>query len=81
MPSAGRPWWQQATALVSLGAGGAITGFSFVPRPAADLTSPSSMPVGLMALEKSAQPAQADNEALRSAIINVANHYLSLIHI
>ena len=78
MPSAGRPWWQQATALVSLGAGGAITGFSFVPRPAADLTSPSSMPVGLMALEKSAQPAQADNEALRSAIINVANHYLRM---
>ena len=78
MPSAGRPWWQQATALVSLGAGGAITGFSFVARPAADLTSPSSMPVGLMALEKSAQPAQADNEALRSAIINVANHYLRM---
>ena len=78
MPSAGRPWWQQATALVSLGAGGAITGFSFVPRPPADLTSPSSMPVGLMALEKSAQPAQADNDALRSAIINVANYYLRM---
>ena len=31
MPSASKPWWQQATALVSLGAGGAITGFSFVP--------------------------------------------------
>jgi Mannosyl-glycoprotein endo-beta-N-acetylglucosaminidase len=78
MPSAGRPWWQQATALVSLGAGGAITGFSFVPRPAADLTAPSSMPVGLMALEKSAQPAQAGNDALRSAIINVANYYLRM---
>ena len=78
MPSAGRPWWQQATALVSLGAGGAITGFSFVPRPAADLTSPSSMPVGLMALEKSAQPAQASNDALRAAIINVANYYLRM---
>jgi Mannosyl-glycoprotein endo-beta-N-acetylglucosaminidase len=78
MPSAGRPWWQQATALVSLGAGGAITGFSFVPRPAADLTSPSSMPIGLMALEKSAQPAQAENDALRAAIINVANYYLRM---
>src|SRR5215472_10851429 len=78
MPSAGRPWWQQATALVSLGAGVAITGFSFVPRPAADLTSPSSMPVGLMALEKSAQPAQASNDALRAAIINVANYYLRM---
>jgi flagellum-specific peptidoglycan hydrolase FlgJ len=78
MPSGGRPWWQQATALVSLGAGGAITGFTFVPRPAADLTSPSSMPVGLMALEKSAQPAQANDDALRSAIINVANYYLRM---
>jgi flagellum-specific peptidoglycan hydrolase FlgJ len=75
MPSAGRPWWQQATALVSLGAGGAITGFSFVPRPAADLTSPSSMPVGLMALEQSAQPAQSGAAALRSAIVNVAQYY------
>jgi Mannosyl-glycoprotein endo-beta-N-acetylglucosaminidase len=78
MPSAGRPWWQQATALVSLGAGGAITGFSFVPRPAADLTSPSSMPVGLMALEQSAQPAQSGSGALRSAITNVANYYLRM---
>jgi flagellum-specific peptidoglycan hydrolase FlgJ len=78
MPSGGRPWWQQATALVSLGAGGAITGFTFVPRPAADLTSPSSMPVGLMALERSAQPAQAADDALRSAIINVANYYLRM---
>ena len=47
MPSASKPWWQQATALVSLGAGGAVTGFSFVPQPAADLTSPTSMPVHL----------------------------------
>ena len=58
MPSASKPWWQQVTALVSLGAGGAVTGFSFVPRPAADLTSPASMPVHLMALEQSAQPAR-----------------------
>ena len=36
MPSASKPWWQQATALVSLGAGGAVTGLSFVPQPAAD---------------------------------------------
>ena len=78
MPSAGTPWWQQATALVSLGAGGAVTGFSFVPRPAADLTSPSSMPVQLMALEQSAQPAAADDGALRSAIVNVANYYRRL---
>src|SRR5215831_6884718 len=75
MPSAGKPWWQQATALVSLGAGGAVTGFSFVPRPAADLTSPSSMPVHLMALEQSARPAETADGALRSAIVNVANYY------
>ena len=51
--------WQQVTALVSLGAGGAITGFSFVPGTPADLTSPTSMPVRLMALEQSARPAAA----------------------
>ena len=87
MPSAGKPWWQQATALVSLGAGGAITGFSFVPRTPADLKSPSSIPVHLMALEQSAQPmaggqsAQpkgADEGALRSAIVKVANYYLRM---
>jgi flagellum-specific peptidoglycan hydrolase FlgJ len=78
MSSAGKPWWQQATALVSLGAGGAVTGFSFVPRPAADLTSPTSLPVHLMALEQSARPAVADDGALRSAIVNVANYYQRL---
>ena len=75
MPSASKPWWQQATALVSLGAGGAVTGLSFVPRPAADLTSPTSLPVHLMALEQSARPTAADDGALRSAIVNVANYY------
>jgi len=75
MPSAGKPWWQQATALVSLGAGGAVTGLAFVPQPAAELTSPASMPVHLMALEQSAKPAAADDAALRSAIVNVANYY------
>jgi flagellum-specific peptidoglycan hydrolase FlgJ len=75
MPSASKPWWQQATALVSLGAGGAVTGLAFVPQPAAELTSPTSMPVHLMALEQSARPAAADSAALRSAIVNVANYY------
>jgi flagellum-specific peptidoglycan hydrolase FlgJ len=78
MTSASRPWWQQATALVSLGAGGAITGFSFVPKTAADLTSPSGMPVRLLALEHAAQPAPADEATLRSAIINVASYYLRM---
>jgi flagellum-specific peptidoglycan hydrolase FlgJ len=75
MPSASKPWWHQATALVSLGAGGAVTGLAFVPQPAADLTSPTSMPVHLTALEHSARPAAADDAALRSAIVNVANYY------
>jgi flagellum-specific peptidoglycan hydrolase FlgJ len=78
VPSAGRPWWQQATALVSLGAGGVITGFSFVPRSPADLKSPSSMPVHLMALEQSAQPKAADDGTLRSAIVKVASYYLRM---
>ena len=78
MTSASRPWWQQATALVSLGAGGAITGFSFVPKTAADLTSPSGMPVRLLALEHAAQPAPADEATLRSAIVNVASYYLRM---
>jgi flagellum-specific peptidoglycan hydrolase FlgJ len=75
MPSASKPWWQQVTALVSLSAGGAVTGFSFLPRPAAELMSPASMPVHLMALERSARPAAAEDGALRSAIVNVANYY------
>ena len=33
--AASKPWWQQATALVSLSASGAVTGFSFVPKAAA----------------------------------------------
>jgi hypothetical protein len=78
MDSARRPRWQQVTALVSLSAGGAITGFNFVPKPAAELKSPTAMPIHLMALEKSAQPAASHDTALRSAIVNVANHYLRL---
>jgi flagellum-specific peptidoglycan hydrolase FlgJ len=70
--------WQQVTALVSLGASGTITGFSFVPSSPADLTSPTSMPIRLMALEKSATAAPADDAALRSAIVNVANYYLRM---
>ena len=78
MHSAGRPRWQQMTALVSLGAGGAVTGFSFVPGTVADLTSPAGMPVRLMALQQAAQPAAADDTTLRSAIVNVATYYLRM---
>jgi hypothetical protein len=76
--SANKPLWQQVTALVSLGASGTITGFSFVPAATADLTSPTSMPIRLMALERSVQAAPADDAALRSAIVNVANYYLRM---
>ena len=78
MHSPGRPWWQQATALVSLSAGGAITGLSFVPRAVADMKSPSSVPIHLLALKQAAQPAPADDAMLRSAIVNVANYYLRM---
>jgi len=73
-----RPWWEQVTALVSLSVSGALTGFSFVPKAPAELKSPSGMPIHLMALEKAARPAQADDAALRSAIINVTNYFLRM---
>src|SRR6266545_3992327 len=78
MLSAGRPRWQQVTALVSLTAGGAITGFSFVPRAAADLASPTGMPIRLLALHQSAKQPAADDALLRSAIVNVAHYYLRM---
>ena len=74
----GRPRWQQFTALVSLSTGGAITGFSFAPGAIADITTPTSMPIRLMALAKSAQPAASDDTMLRSAIVNVASYYLRM---
>jgi flagellum-specific peptidoglycan hydrolase FlgJ len=78
MLSASKPRWQHVTALVSLGASGTITGFSFVPSSPADLMSPTSMPIRLMALERSAQPAASGDAALRSAIVNVATYYLRM---
>ena len=42
MQSANKPRWQQMTALVSLGTGGAMTGFSLIPgSTAANLASPA----------------------------------------
>lgn len=78
MPRASKPWWQQATALVSLSAGGAITGFSFVPKAAVDFSSPTSLPVNLLALQHSVRQAPASDATLRTAIVNVAQHYLQL---
>jgi flagellum-specific peptidoglycan hydrolase FlgJ len=89
-----RPWWQQATALVTVSTGGVITGFSFVPGAAATMTTPTSVPLHLLALERAAEPgagiggvgavggdsaASATSDAqLRSAIVNVAGYYLRL---
>jgi lysozyme len=78
MLSGSKPSWQQVTALVSLSASGTVTGFSFVPHSPTDLMSPTSMPVRLMALERSVQPAASGDAALRSAIVNVANYYLRM---
>ena len=69
------------TALVSLSAGGAITGFSFVPKAAADISSPASMPLNLLALRQSAHSghsAPGTDAMLRTAIVNVADYYLRL---
>ena len=77
LPPASKPWWQQATALVSLGAGGVVTGLSFVPKASADVSSPASLPIHLLALKHSVRPASSDAR-LRSAIVNVANYYRQL---
>src|SRR5690349_11108880 len=75
-----KPWWQQATALVSLSAGGVITGFSFAPKAAADVRSPSNVNIRLLALTQAAKPTThaADDATLRSAIVNVTHYYLRM---
>ena len=78
MQSSRKARWQQATALVSLSTCGAMTGFSFAHGSVADLTSPSGIPVKLMAMNKPATSAAASDSALRSAIVKAARYYLSL---
>jgi flagellum-specific peptidoglycan hydrolase FlgJ len=79
-----KPWWQQATALVAVSTGGVITGFNFVPGASATMTSPTSVPVHLLALEQAARTGTDSgagitaNTQLRSAIVNVAGYYLQL---
>ena len=73
-----KPAWQQATALVSLSTCGAMTGFTFAHGTVADMTSPASMPVRLMASRNPAKPASSGDSALRSAIVSVARHYLRM---
>ena len=78
MHSVKKPTWQQATALVSLSTCGAMTGFTFAHGTVADVTSPTSMPVHLMALDKPAPPTSSSDSALRSAIVSVAKYYLQM---
>jgi Mannosyl-glycoprotein endo-beta-N-acetylglucosaminidase len=73
-----KPAWQQATALVSLSTCGAMTGFTFAHGTVADMTSPASMPVHLMASDTPATPPSSNDSALRSAIISVARYYLQM---
>jgi lysozyme len=63
---------------VTVSTGGVITGFTFVPGAAAAMTSPSNVPLHLMALEKAAKPADTGDDKLRPAIVNVAGYYLQL---
>jgi flagellum-specific peptidoglycan hydrolase FlgJ len=82
MSTARKPWWQQATALVTVSASGVITGFDFAPAAAA-LTTPTSVPLHQLALERAAQidtagKAPASDAQLRAAIVNVAGYYLRL---
>jgi flagellum-specific peptidoglycan hydrolase FlgJ len=79
-----RPWWQQATALVTVSTGGVVTGLTFAHGTAAAMTTPEGLPpVHLMALEQAASPdagtagASSDTQ-LRSAVVNVAKYYLQL---
>ena len=73
-----KPTWQQATALVSLSTCGAMTGFTFAHGTVADMTSPTSMPVHLIALATPATSAASNDSALRSAIVSVAKYYLQM---
>jgi flagellum-specific peptidoglycan hydrolase FlgJ len=77
---------------VTVSTGGVITGFNFVPGAAATMTSPTSVPLHLLALERAASPGTlgdlaagsdsagsvASDAQLRAAIVNVAGYYLRL---
>jgi flagellum-specific peptidoglycan hydrolase FlgJ len=73
-----KPTWQRSTALVSLTTCGAMTGFAFAHGSVADLTSPTSMPVHLLAADQAVQQAPTTDSALRSAIVKAASYYLRM---
>jgi hypothetical protein len=79
VPPAPRPQWQQATALITIGAGSIATGLSLVPKAPADLTTPASIPpVTLLALDHANAPAPGRDAMLRAAIVHMARHFLRL---
>ncbi len=90
MHPARKPTWQQATALVSLSTCGAMTGFAFAHGTVGEMTSPTRMPVSLMALTKAATPAapaagahssrvmSSSEKAMRAAVVKVARYYLRM---
>ena len=55
-----------------------MTGFTFAHGTVDEMTSPTRMPVKLLALDKPASRADPGDGALRSAIVKVAKHYLQL---
>jgi flagellum-specific peptidoglycan hydrolase FlgJ len=76
--AASKPWWQQATAVVGIGASGAITSFSFAHGAPHAADPPSPAHIRLLALQQVAKPAPHSDALLRSAIVNVAQYYLRL---
>jgi flagellum-specific peptidoglycan hydrolase FlgJ len=77
----GKPWWLQATALVTVTTGGVVTGLSFVPGTAAAAsTAPSGVPLHLLALDQAARPGAtaASDAQVRAAVVNMARYYLKL---
>jgi flagellum-specific peptidoglycan hydrolase FlgJ len=78
-----KPWWQQATALVTVSASGVITGLNFVPGTAQTATSPAAVPLHLLALDRAPKAAApgataAGDAQVRAAVVNVAKYYLKL---
>ncbi len=81
MSPASKPRWQQAAALVSLGAGGAVTGFSV--RPRSDRRGPGRAahhpdPAAGAEAGGAGPAVRQPDTRLRSAIVNVATYYLRM---
>jgi flagellum-specific peptidoglycan hydrolase FlgJ len=55
-----------------------MTGIAFAQGTVADITSPTSMPVHLLAFSKTTTPTSPSDNALRAAVVSAANYYLRL---